>query len=378
MDRRRSFSERAYGALLLAFPRPFREEAGLAMAETFRDQCREARARGGSALARLWLRTVVDVARNAPAERIAAGIRKTDGSAPRSWRREAILETGARDLRLALRALRQRPAFALVTVLTLALGLGATTAIFSVVRAVLIAPLPYPDPDRLAFVWGRSPAAPEEGLSWPDFVELRDHNQSFAGLGLVRCQSVNLTGGETPERLTGCFVTADLFSKVLKSRPSLGRTFAAGETEPTSLAPVALVSHGLWQRRFGADPGIVGRDLTLNGAVLKVVGVLPSDFDLVLLGGSWSPDVFLPLPFYPNRDGLTRADRSLFAVGRSARASPWHEPKPTWGSLPRGSRRSSPPRTPVSACGSCPCARSWSATCGRPSSSCKGRWPSSS
>jgi putative ABC transport system permease protein len=319
MDRRRSLSERLYAGLLYAFPRPFRDEAGLAMAEAFRDQCRAARAgRGRLRLGSLWLRTLVDVARNAAGERLSAFREGRVARPSRSRQRKGdpLVETIARDLRFAVRALRQRPGITLVAVLTLALGLGANTAIFSVVKAVLLAPLPYPEPDRLAFVWGRSGAGSEEGLSFPDFLELRENNRSFAGLALVRSQSVNLTGGESPERVTGTFTTASLFETVLATKAATGRTFRAEETEAASVAPVAVISHGLWQRRFGADPATLGRSLTLNGTVFRVVGILPQRFELLLVGGPWVTDVFLPLPYYPNRGGLTREDRSLSALGR--------------------------------------------------------------
>jgi putative ABC transport system permease protein len=319
MDRRRSLSERLYAVVLRAFPKHFRDEAGLGMAEAFRDQLRAARAgRGALGLPRLWLRTLIDVARNAPAERLAAFAEARSPQPMRSPKRkgDALVETFARDVRFAFRALRQRPGFTLVTVLTLALGLGANTAIFSVVKAVLLAPLPYPQPDRLAFVWGRSAAGSEEGLSFPDFLELRENSRCFAGLALLRSQSVNLTGGESPERVIGTFATASLFETVLGTRAAIGRTFTGGETEPGSAAPVAVISHGLWQSRFGGDPATVGRNLTLNGTAFKVVGILPQSFELLLLGGSWATDVFLPLPYYPNRGGLTRQDRSFFALGR--------------------------------------------------------------
>src|SRR5262249_28662038 len=146
--------------------------------------------------------------------------------------------------------------------------------------------------------------------------ELREGSRSFAGLAIVRGQSVNLTGTDTPERVTGIFATASLFSTVLQTTAYRGRLFAAEETEVASVQPVAVVSYGLWQRRFGGDPGLVGRTLTLNGAPFTVVGVLPPDFELNLVGGTWTSEVFLPMPYYPNRDGLTRDDRSLFAVGR--------------------------------------------------------------
>src|SRR5262249_53962493 len=105
-------------------------------------------------------------------------------------------------------------------------------------------------------------------------------------------------------------------SRVLQQTAYQGRLFAAEETAVASGQPVAVVSPGLWQRRFGGDPGLVGRPLTLNGAPFTVVGVLPPDFELNLVGGTWTSEVFLPMPYYPNRDGLTRDDRSLFAVGR--------------------------------------------------------------
>ena len=146
------------------------------------------------------------------------------------------MESVGRDLRHAWRALRQRPAFAALTVATLALGLGANTAIFSVVKAVLLSPLPYPEPERLVFVRGRSVAKADTsfgslGISWPDFVELREGSRSFAGLSLVRGQSVNLTGTDTPERITGIFATASLFSTVLEAPAYRGRLFSAEETD---------------------------------------------------------------------------------------------------------------------------------------------------
>jgi putative ABC transport system permease protein len=320
-DRRRSLSERAYAVLLRAYPLSFRREAGLGMAEMFRDLHRETRARRGAAgLVHLWARTLLDTAWNAPAERIAALVerKRLRKPADRALRPKGVgtMETLAQDLRYALRALRQHPGFAAVTVLTLALGLGANTAIFSVVKAVLLSPLPYPEPERLAFVWGRAPGGGEQALSWPDFVDLREANQSFAGLAVVRGQSVNLTGGEAPERLSGCFVTASLFSTVLRRSAQRGRTFSEEETEIATARPVAVISHGLWQRRFGADPAVLGRSLDLNGASFTVVGVMPPDFELTLLGGTWSTDVFIPIPYYPNRGGLTREDKSVWVVGR--------------------------------------------------------------
>jgi putative ABC transport system permease protein len=319
IDRRRSMSERFYAIFLRAFSPGFRREAGLGMAETFRDQCRAARTgKGPLGLWSLWLHTLLDLLKNAPGERLAAFAEDRPGrrSPTPKPKGDPLVETVIRDLKFAVRSLRQRPGFSLVVVLTLALGLGANTAIFSIVKAVLLTPLPYPEPDRLAFIWGRSAAGTEDGVSYPDFQELRDHNRSFAGLALVRTQSVNLTGGEAPERLIGAFTTASLFESVLATKASAGRIFRADESDPATAAPVAVISHGLWQRRFGADPMTVGSNLNLNGTVFKVVGILPQGFEMMLLGGPWATDVFLPLPYYPNRGGLTRDDRSLFSLGR--------------------------------------------------------------
>ena len=232
------------------------------------------------------------------------------------------METTVRDVRHALRALRQRPGFSALVIATLALGLGANTAIFSVVKAVLLAPLPYPEPERLTFVRGRAATGGDQGrfgdlgLAWPDVKEMRDGNRSFAGLAAVRGQSINLTGTDTPERVTGIFATASLFSSVLRTGAFRGRLFSAEETELGTEQPVAVVAHGLWQRRFGGDSGLVGQTLMLNGTSFTVVGILPPDFELNLVGGTWGTDVFLPLPYYPNRNGLTREDRSLFVLGR--------------------------------------------------------------
>ena len=201
MDRGRSLSERAYAVLLRAYPASFRREAGLDMAEMFRDLHRETRARrGATGLLTLWARTLLDVARNAPAERMAAlgqRSRRAGRDRPRPSGGDGIMETLVQDLRYALRAVRQRPGFAAVTVLTLGLGLGANTAIFTVVKAVLLAPLPYPEPERLAFVSGRNAQGGQDGVSWPDFALLRGGNRSFGGLAPVRGQSVNFTVATT-------------------------------------------------------------------------------------------------------------------------------------------------------------------------------------
>ncbi|HEX7049880.1 MAG TPA: ABC transporter permease [Longimicrobiales bacterium] len=180
------------------------------------------------------------------------------------------METLFHDLRYALRSLRKAPGFAGVAVLTLALGIGANTAIFSVVDGVLLRPLPYPEPDRLvSFV--------EAGSYKGAFLEYRERAESFEAIAAYTPgQAFSLTGRGEPVRLEGAVVSAGLFS-VLGAKPLLGRTFLPGEDE-AGREPVVVLSHGLWQQRFGADPGIIGEEVRLDGIARTVVGVMPPGF----------------------------------------------------------------------------------------------------
>ena len=222
------------------------------------------------------------------------------------------------DLRYSVRTLVERPGFTVVAVLTIALGVGGTTAMFGVVDAVLLRPLPYAEPDRLVMLWTRTPGGPQAAASWPEFVDWREQSHSFADMAVWRGQSVSLTGGAEPERVVGAFVS-DRFFPLLGARPALGRTFTAEETDPATARPVAVLGHGLWQRRFGSDPGILGRSLVLNGQSHIVVGVLGPDFD----GGNapahgWfmGCDVFLPISYFPNKKGLARGETEILVLGR--------------------------------------------------------------
>ena len=170
------------------------------------------------------------------------------------------------DVRHAARALWHSPAFAGIAVLTLALGIGANTAIFSVVNAVLLRPLPYAASEELVMLRERSPAIDVMSLSVPDFLAWRDQNQVFAQMSVHRGESFNLTGAGEPERLSGRMVSANLLS-TLGIAPQLGRGFSLDDDAPGAAA-VAMPSHGFWQRRFGGDAGIIGRTLTLGAQPL--------------------------------------------------------------------------------------------------------------
>ena len=182
------------------------------------------------------------------------------------------------DIRYAIRMLAKNPAFTLVGVLTLALGIGANTAIFSLVHSILLRPLPYHQPDQLVRMIQASPklGLPSWGVSQADFNAYREQNRSFESMAIYTSGEINLNGDGEPDRLPVGIVTADFF-KVLGMNPILGRTFQEGEDSPGKNA-VCVIGYGLWQRRFGGDTNIVGRTLILNHAPVHVVGVMPAAF----------------------------------------------------------------------------------------------------
>src|SRR5271154_5101457 len=182
------------------------------------------------------------------------------------------------DLRYAARMLRKNFALTAVIVLSLAIGIGANTAIFSVVNALLLKPLPYPHPDRLAILWLRSPGIgiPQDWPSPGEYMDIKNENHSFDELSISIGGSMNLTGLDRPERLEAIRTSSTLLD-MLGAKPLLGRTFLPEEDKPGK-APVALLTHGVWKRLFGGDPQIIGRSLTLNGNQVTVAGVLGPDF----------------------------------------------------------------------------------------------------
>jgi putative ABC transport system permease protein len=192
-----------------------------------------------------------------------------------------------RDLRYGWRMLRARPGFALVAVLTLALGVGANTAIFSAVNALLLRPLPIADVDRVVFGMALRERFDPFGTSVLDYELYRDQARSFASVGLASQRQFNLVGGADPERLNGAAVTASYLA-TLGVQPELGRLFAGDEDRPGGPA-VAVVSHDLWHRRFGGDPSVIGRTLDLAGRPHSIVGVLPPGFDVPYAAEVWIP-----------------------------------------------------------------------------------------
>lgn len=219
------------------------------------------------------------------------------------------------DLKFSLRTFRRQPVFIGVVVLTLALGIGANTAVFSVVNGVLLQPLEYEESERLLGVWGRFD--PESGfdfprfvLSPPEWVDYRAQNTTLAGVAAFTTSSTTLTGGDAdPERVTTVLASHDLF-EVLREEPFLGRAFNAEEDRNDER--VVVLEHGFWQTRFGGDPALVGRTIRLDGEPWVVIGVMPDGFEFVRGAEMW-----LPLGVNPDQPG-NRQSHFLRAVGRLA------------------------------------------------------------
>ena len=186
------------------------------------------------------------------------------------------------DLRYAGRMISKKPAFTAVIVITLALGIGANTAVFSVVYSLVLRPLPYPNADRLAVLWetNQEEGQTEGFVSYPNFTDWRDQNRVFEETAALCSRSFTLHGIEGPERVRGARVSPEFFS-VLGAAPAFGRLFRT-EDEQSENPYVAVVSEGLWRRQFGGDPTLLGRTLTLNGTAFTVIGILPAGFEFPL------------------------------------------------------------------------------------------------
>ena len=208
------------------------------------------------------------------------------------------LETLAQDIRFGLRMLVKNPGFTAVAVLTLALGIGGTTAVFSVVEAVVLRPLPYRDPDRLVLVKERIPLVGPDPISVcaPDVIRFQRQNQVFESVAAFVTGQFDLSGDIEPERITADRVNSDLFS-LLGVQPVVGRTFTADEDQPGHL--LAILSYRLWQRRFGGNPEVVGRTVTLDRQPYTVIGVMPRNlvFPLPGMDQGGPAEIFVPMAF---------------------------------------------------------------------------------
>jgi len=224
------------------------------------------------------------------------------------------METLFQDLRYGLRMLVRSPGFTVVAVATLALGIGANTALFSVINGVLLSPLPFPQPDQLVTLHENKPNFEGGSVSYLNFRDWQRDNHTFSSLALARNYDFSLTGIGEAEQVSGEFISADFFS-VLGVRPLIGRTFAEDE-EQVGAGPVALIGAGLWRRKFSAASNILGKSITLDARDYTIVGVIPADFYLVIPGFRDS-QVYVPVGQWSNPLLLKRgAGLGFHGVGR--------------------------------------------------------------
>jgi putative ABC transport system permease protein len=220
------------------------------------------------------------------------------------------MESLLSDVRYAARNLFRRPGFTIIAVITLALGIGANTAIFSAINALLLKPLPFPELDRVVAVWDKLPSRglQRNEVTVANYLDWQSQTQSFEQLALYRWWSANLTGIDPPERIQGFLVTAN-FLDTTGMKPIMGRNFLPEENQPGKGA-VAVITHSLWQRRFGGDPNILNKTITINSITRTVVGVMPERFNFPK-----GAEVYAPLPMTPELM-KSRGDHSYYVLGR--------------------------------------------------------------
>jgi putative ABC transport system permease protein len=288
---RQTPGERWYQRLLRLYPRDFRDEFGGAMAQLYRDRGQEERWWS------LWYSLVVDLLRTAPSEHLS------------------ILK---QDLRHAGRGLRRTPIITATAVLTLALGVGASTVVFGVVHAILLRPLPYPEPDRLVELFEDNPRTGFMRVSALNYLSWAERSQRFESIGAFSGAGATLTGEGDPELLGGSRMTSSLFH-VLRVLPLVGRTLQS-EDEQRGSPRVVVLSESFWRSRFGGDSQIVGRSITLDGERHQVVGVMPRAFREVgrtQVAATADAQIFLPMTI--DRTQENRANHTLRVVGRLRR-----------------------------------------------------------
>src|SRR6266403_4311128 len=226
-----------------------------------------------------------------------------------------FLDRWMQDLRFGVRMIAKSPVFAAVAILTLALGIGANTALFSVVNGVLLNPLPYPQPEQLVavrqskanFEWGTIP--------YPNFRDWQKDNRTFSSMAVWRNYAFSLTGTGEAEQVNGQFVSSD-FLQILGVKPLLGRPFAPGEDE-IGAAPIAVISEGLWRRKFNSATDVLGKGLTLDGKSYTIVGVIPASLHFPMGSASARREVFVPIGQWKNNLLTSRgAGLGINGIGR--------------------------------------------------------------
>jgi len=288
----RPLSKRVFRSLLRVLPGDFQSDYGSEMEHTFEEQTREARDRGGlGGLVQLWWETLKGIFQTAPREH---------------W------EILKQDLGYAVRMMRKNPGFTAMAVVTLALGIGANTAVFSVVHAILLRPLPYPEGQQLVFIRQQSQKSglTDIGFSVHEIQDYREQNRTLSGLVEYHTMSFILFGHGDPDRVRTAVVSANYFD-LFEVKPLLGRTFLLDD-DKLGAPPVLILSYEYWKNRFGADPGIVGKTFELNDKVHTIVGVLPPIPQYPL-----ERDVYMPTsacPFRSSQKFIDNRDARMMEV----------------------------------------------------------------
>jgi putative ABC transport system permease protein len=226
-----------------------------------------------------------------------------------------MMESLMRDVRFGIRVLARKPGFTIIAIIALALGIGANTAIFSVVNAVLLRPLPYKNPQQLGLIWTYfGPELPQNWVSGPELVDLRERSSTVEQFAALAWPTFGLTGTGEPEQIQGAATSANLFP-LLGVEPALGRSFLEEEDRPGG-ERVVVLSHGLWKRRFGSNPGILGEKITLNMQPYTVVGVMPEGFGVLPPDAQSPKNVELWVPFAIDFKGLNRGGHFIRVIAR--------------------------------------------------------------
>jgi putative ABC transport system permease protein len=283
--RRRPFGERAYAALLRLFPRSFRTRYSDDMLDFYRERVAATR-RSFVAVARLWSALLADLVASAIAERFARPRRVSPQPFQLQIQPEQPMSTLHQDVRYAVRGIVHHPAFAAVILLTIALGIGANAAIFTVVNAVLLRPLPFKNVERIVTLQHDDPYSQ---VSEGEFVDYSRGMPSLPKLAAFSGATVTLTVGDEAIRTHYTRVSRDFFD-VLGVKPIVGRTFAPDEFLPSAKGRIVVISHALWQQQFAGDTQIVGHTLTINGTPVTIIGVMPPGFNYPDVADSfWAP-----------------------------------------------------------------------------------------
>ncbi len=312
------FSERIYKILLQLYPPEFRREYAAAMVEVFRDRWNIERTRRLRWVGFwVWSFTLRDLASSAFGQWVfqwRTSLERPRGQrTPHPQRRVNVMSDTSHDVRYALRGFVREPGFTVLAVLTAAVGIGANAAMFSVVNSVVLRPLPYNEPHRLVYLWETWSDGGTGPLSYPNVVDWREQNQVLEHLVAFERTSANLQDADTPLRVRSVNAEADLFD-MLGVEPLMGRTFLPGEDQPGE-PPVVVLSEALWERRFGANPDLLGRTVPINGQSHTVIGIMPADFRFP--AGAAGADLWLPLRL-PLNQAYNRASHFLGVVARLA------------------------------------------------------------